>query len=181
MPAPLEAVFDPKQPHSPNNAPFTRYHDMLRRFGDALANGDTSTRAWLQMIRGFRGLPSIVQITQVNEAMNKRPYVPEIRDYWMSPGEFLKYGGDCEDFAIAKYLALRDLGHAEENLRIVIVNDLMLRIPHALLTVRRTEVGTLVLDNQDKMVRRAADVHRYAPVYSINRLGWWKHGNPASV
>ena len=181
MPAPLESVFDPRQRHSPNITPFVRYTDMLRRFGEALASGDTSTSAWRQMIRGFRGLPPIAQITQVNEAMNKRPYVPEIRDYWMSPGEFLKYGGGCEDFAIAKYLALRDLGHAEGNLRIVIVNDLLLRIPHALLTVHRGEGGTLVLDNQDKAVRRAADVHRYAPLYSINRLGWWHHGKPLST
>ncbi len=178
MPAPLSVIFAPNQPHSSDISPFTRYTDMLRRFETALATGDVSTREWLQLIRGFKNLPPIVQIMQVNEAMNRRPYVPEIQDYWTTPGEFLKYGGDCEDFCIAKYLALRDLGQEEENLRIVIVNDLQLHIPHAILAVQRAEGGDLVLDNQDKALRLAGEVHRYSPIYSINRLGWWVHGKP---
>lgn len=175
MPALLNNIFDPNQPHSTNLTPFVRYTDMLARFEEALIYGDTSTREWQQIIRAFQGLSRTTQIIQVNEAMNRRPYVPEIRDYWMTPGQFLKYGGDCEDFAIAKYLALKDLGHAEEDLRIVIVDDLQLQMPHAILIVRHENYGALVLDNQNKAVRKLAEVHRYAPLYSINRLGWWVH------
>ena len=175
MPAPLDAIFADNQPFSSDITPFYRYTDMLTRFENALQSGDVYVTAWRQMIRGFRGLDPDLQIIQVNETMNRRPYVPEIRDYWAQPGEFLQHGGDCEDFCIAKYLALRDLGFDEGAMRIVIVTDLQKQIPHAILAVQRDEGDELILDNQSASVRRAADIHRYAPIYSINRLGWWYH------
>ncbi|MEZ5814925.1 MAG: transglutaminase-like cysteine peptidase [Alphaproteobacteria bacterium] len=181
MPAPLANVFDPDQSFSSDLSAFTRYTDMLARFQNALAGGDESTAAWRRVISGFRFLHPMLQIIQVNEAMNRRPYRSEARDHWSTPGEFLKFGGDCEDFTIAKYLGLRDLGFDEGDMRIVIVNDLQKRIPHAVLAVRLAGAGEYILDNQHKSVRRSADVHRYSPIYSINRIGWWRHGRLLSV
>ncbi len=175
MPAPLKEVFLPDQRFSSDISAFERYTDMLNRFSNAITEQETSTVQWRQIIRGFSNLHPIQQIIQVNEAMNRRPYVREQRDYWASPGEFLKAGGDCEDFAIAKYLGLRDLGIDEEDMRIVIVNDLLLGMPHAILAVRIDGNGEYILDNQNKAVKRVADVHRYSPIYSINRDGWWRH------
>ncbi|MCB1720127.1 MAG: transglutaminase-like cysteine peptidase [Alphaproteobacteria bacterium] len=181
MPAPLANVFAPNQSFSSDISAFNRYTDMLARFQFAMSSGDESTATWRQIIHGFRNLHPMLQIIQVNETMNRRPYHSEARDYWSMPGEFLKYGGDCEDFAIAKYLALRDLGFDETSMRIVIVNDLQKHIPHAILAVRLEGTGEYVLDNQYSAVRRSADIHRYSPIYSINRTGWWYHGRLVSV
>ena len=52
------------------------------------------------------------------------------------PGEFLHRGGDCEDYALAKYLALRALGFAAADLRIVALSDAARGLHHAVLTVR---------------------------------------------
>ena len=55
------------------------------------------------------------QIKAVNNFMNKSRYIQDNKnwgkkDYWASPGEFLAKFGDCEDFSIAKYMALKYLG-----------------------------------------------------------------------
>ena len=40
-------------------------------------------------------------------------------DYWATPVESLRKGeADCEDYAIAKYFTLRQLGVADDKLRI---------------------------------------------------------------
>ena len=49
--------------------------------------------------------------------------------------DFFTRGGDCEDFAIAKYTALRALGVPEERLRVAIVHDDEKNLPHAILVV----------------------------------------------
>ena len=41
--------------------------------------------------------------------------------------------GDCEDYAIAKYVALREAGVARENLQLVLVRDRAVRQDHAVL------------------------------------------------
>ena len=43
-------------------------------------------------------------------------------DYWATPSETLGLGrGDCEDFVIAKYFTLRQLGLTSERLRLIYV------------------------------------------------------------
>lgn len=71
------------------------------------------------------------------------------RDHWASPLETLRAGaGDCEDYAILKYLALREAGIAENDLQFVIVRDVVARADHAVLAVR-VEQSWLVLDNRN--------------------------------
>ena len=122
----------------------------------------------------------VAQLSTVNGAVNRLPYIEDranygVDDYWAAPDEFFARGGDCEDFAIAKYVLLRRAGVAAEAMRVVIVHDLALSAAHAILAV--TLAGkTYILDNQDADVRPASAVAwRYQPVYSINETGWWLH------
>ena len=72
-----------------------------------------------------------------------------MRDHWASPLETLRTGaGDCEDYAILKYLALREAGFAADDLQLVIVRDIVARADHAMLAVR-VERHWLVLDNRN--------------------------------
>ena len=65
-----------------------------------------------------------------------------------TPGATLASGrGDCEDYAIAKYVALREAGVAKNNVRFVIVRDLLSNIDHAVLAAR-VDDKWLVLDNR---------------------------------
>lgn len=64
------------------------------------------------------------QLRIVNDFFNKVQYKKDLlhwkhKDYWASPIEFLGTGaGDCEDYAIAKYYALREIGVPSEKLKI---------------------------------------------------------------
>ncbi|MEE9317347.1 MAG: transglutaminase-like cysteine peptidase, partial [Rhodospirillales bacterium] len=102
------------------------------------------------------------------------------KDYWATPAEFMANFGDCEDYAIIKYLSLRNLGFREEELRVVAVKDLNLKVGHAVLVVvwkdpKTGKKRSLLLDNQIKKVVDSRAVRHYKPVFSINKDYWWRH------
>ncbi len=65
----------------------------------------------------------------VNDLLNRVPQVGDavhwgLEDYWATPAEFIaSNGGDCEDFVIAKYFALRESGIPAEKLRLTYVKS----------------------------------------------------------
>jgi len=135
-----------------------------------------------QKLTGLQGLPLDQMASKVNTMMNAKRYITDNRnygknDYWATPVEFMQRGGDCEDFAIAKYTALRALGVPENRLRIAIVQDLQKNIPHAILIVY-TDGGPMILDNQIKTAISATRVSHYKPIFSINQDAWWLHTAP---
>ena len=64
----------------------------------------------------------IRKLSHINSFINKIFPIHDIStqasiDYWATPKEFLLQGhGDCEDYAIAKYFTLLELGIKKENL-----------------------------------------------------------------
>ncbi|VAW79287.1 hypothetical protein MNBD_GAMMA15-1222 [hydrothermal vent metagenome] len=138
-------------------------------------------RNWLLFLESLEYLPPTEQLAAVNRFANTKPYVLDIdnygiEDYWAVPREFLYNNGDCEDYAITKMFSLRWLGFAPSELRIVVLQDTNLRIPHAVLAVARHN-DILILDNQIEEVISHRKIVHYAPVYSINEKHWWIHLN----
>jgi len=134
---------------------------------------------WAALIEPLRDLEPLEQIRRVNAILNRIQYVQDDRnwgvpDYWETPGQFLTRNGDCEDYAIAKYAALRDLGWPVDSLRIVVLQDMNLNIPHAVLAVR-LEPEWYILDNQISVPMTDDRIKHYRPVYSINEERWWRH------
>jgi predicted transglutaminase-like cysteine proteinase len=134
---------------------------------------------WKNTVATLRLLPALQQLREVNTRMNAHPYIPDytgwgVEDFWETPFEFLKKSGDCEDYAIAKYLLLRAIGWPADRLRIAIVRDRNLNIGHAVL-IAYLEGVTFVLDNQTGQILPEAQVHQYLPIYSVNEEGWWLH------
>ncbi|MBM3582838.1 MAG: hypothetical protein FJX37_12840 [Alphaproteobacteria bacterium] len=82
--------------------------------------------------------------------------------------------GDCEDYAIAKYVALKMLGFSMDETRVVAVKDLNLKVGHAILVVF-VDGKAWVLDNQIPQGIEAAKIRHYDPVFSINEKYWWRH------
>lgn len=139
-------------------------------------------KEWVRFLDGLRGKSRQTQIEEVNHYVNNVSYLTDpvnygVPDYWAVPREHLTRRGDCEDYAIAKFLSLRHLGFADEDLRIVILQDLNLRIPHAVLAVYVNEQA-FILDNQIGTVVPASAVRHYQPVYSVNESHWWLYLNP---
>ncbi len=162
-------------------SPFTKWTGMFDRFDVAMRGNDghDSINKMKSDIRNLSGQPIEVMAERVNRMMNSVRYIEDSAnwgksDYWATPVEFMKRGGDCEDYAIAKYTALRALGVPEDRLRVAIVHDKKKDIPHAVLIVY-TGNGALLLDNQNEQVLNAATYTRYRPIFSINRQAWWLH------
>jgi len=121
------------------------------------------------------------RLAAINQFFNRRIVFAEdeavwgVADYWASPLELLDKGrGDCEDFAIAKYISLRELGFSQSDMRILVLNDLNLRIPHAILIVYLNG-RAFVLDNQIAQVVPTDVIRHYQPIFSINEEAWWLH------
>lgn len=119
------------------------------------------------------------QMLFVNRELNKQPYILDITnwgvtDYWEIPEEFKRVSGDCEDYSIAKYLMLRDLGWPEEAMRVAVVHDQNLDIGHAVLLVQSDE-ESWVLDNQTRSPLPMQRVLHYVPYYSFNSEMTWLH------
>jgi predicted transglutaminase-like cysteine proteinase len=138
-----------------------------------------SIAAWRSMISSQVGRAPIEQLRTVNRFLNEWHYKPDDqnygrRDYWATPLEFLRQSGDCEDYAIAKYVTLRELGFMPEQLRLVVVRDVVRDLAHAVLAVY-LEDQVYILDNLTTAVLPQERVGHYVPYYSINEETRWAH------
>ena len=92
-------------------------------------------------------------------------------DVWSSPLETLSAGaGDCEDYAIVKYAALREAGIAPDNLRLVIVRDGKRQANHAVVAVHH-EGQWLILDNRTLIMADANELAYYKPLLVLDDRG----------
>jgi predicted transglutaminase-like cysteine proteinase len=92
-------------------------------------------------------------------------------DVWSSPLVTFAHGaGDCEDYAIAKFVALRVAGVPPEDLRIVIMHDTIHGEDHAV-AAARLDGQWLTLDNRRMAMVEDVDVRNYRPTFVIDRDG----------
>jgi len=134
---------------------------------------------WFKFIDSIRHLPKKAQVEAVNRYANKNPYVLDIvnyglNDYWAIIRELLFNGGDCEDYAIAKFFSLGMLEFPMDDIRIVILQDTNLRIAHAVMAVRLGN-DVFIMDNQTDHVISHRKIVHYVPLYSLDEKSWWVH------
>lgn len=135
--------------------------------------------AWSDFIESLREKAPVEQIQLINDHLNQVRFIEDsdnwgTKDYWAAPGEFFGRGGDCEDYALTKYLSLRQLGFTAEQLRLVVLKDQRRRVAHAVLVVELDE-ESLVLDNLNDRVVPWSEVGHYRPLYSLNEDSAWLH------
>ena len=98
-------------------------------------------------------------------------------DVWSSPlATFYRGAGDCEDYAIAKFVALRMAGIAAEDLRIVVLADVMRGEGHAVAAVR-LDGHWLILDNRRMAMVEDMAFRNYRPLFVIDRSGVMKYSD----
>jgi predicted transglutaminase-like cysteine proteinase len=99
-----------------------------------------------------------------------------VPDRWSAPldtnnkGSFDTGLGDCEDFAIAKYVALREVGVDAKDLRIVMLRNVSTGVGHAML-LARNDGHWLMLDNNHMALLDDATLSRAIPLFSIDQHG----------
>ena len=182
MAAANEQLFGTQEIHSSNLQMFPKWRGTMDRYAGEQKNCDPAKchlKEWQALVERLRGKDLMTELREVNREMNAKPYITDpvnwnLPDYWATPFQFLRKDGDCEDYAIAKYMALRRLGISVDDMRIVVLQDLNLGIAHAILAVY-VKGTPYILDNQISTVVPAKVIHHYKPVYSVNENGWWLH------
>ena len=120
-------------------------------------------------------LPEDQIVITVNRFFNQLEYRPDIKtwnkkDYWASRLEFLGKGqGDCEDYAVAKFLTMVQLGVPGEKLFLTYVKAVGYPDAAHLVVTYYKEPGTVpfVLDNYNKKILPATQRPDLVPVYSF--------------
>lgn len=143
------------------------------------AERDCVPRPWAELVDAVKDLPLRQQIVRVNDALNAYPYVPTEQNwhramYWETPFEFIRRGGQCQDYAIAKYELLRQAGVPAALMRMVVLHDTAIDRDHAVLVVY-VDGAAMVLDILNPAIVPADTVSAYRPYYSINENAWWYH------
>ena len=135
-----------------------------------------AARRFLSVIEQGRKRQGRARLGEINRAINLsiRPMSDlaqyGVEDYWASPLESLGSGaGDCEDYAIAKYVALEESGIAPADLQLEIVRDVKHQATHAVVTVRYKDEW-LILDNRTLMIVNAEETHYY-PLLALDHQG----------
>jgi predicted transglutaminase-like cysteine proteinase len=148
---------------------------------------------WQKMIDLARAQPVTTQLSRVNEFFNVRTrFEDDIAvwsqaDYWATPLETLMRGrGDCEDFAIAKYVSLVALGVPQAQLRLIYARADLRALggppsqAHMVLGYyARPDAEPLILDNLSGGIVRASERPDLIPVFSFNGQGLWAGGRQA--
>jgi predicted transglutaminase-like cysteine proteinase len=136
---------------------------------------------WQQLYQDLRDEDENEKLRRVNHFFNQRvKYISDEKhwgqkDYWATPYESLTtHGADCEDFVIAKYYTLKELGVEVEKMRITYVKALRINQAHMVLTYFPTpDAIPLVLDNLIGKIVSADRRKDLEPVYSFNGSGMW--------
>jgi predicted transglutaminase-like cysteine proteinase len=98
-------------------------------------------------------------------------------DVWSSPlVTFTHAAGDCEDYAIAKYVALRLAGISADDLRLVVLHDTVRGEDHAV-AAARLDGHWLMLDNIRMAMIEDGDVRNYRPLFVLDDRGVMRYGD----
>ena len=175
----------------PVRAGLVDFSEWLVAFVEKRWGSEATARmnVWQLLVRDKKaaraaGRPETAGLKTVNDFFNQLPFLSDIRnwgvpDYWATPVEALgSFGADCEDYSIAKYLSLKEIGIPISKLRITYVRALTLGESHMVLAYYSTpDADPLILDNINRDIRPASQRPDLEPVYSFNDDDLWLPGN----
>ncbi|MDE2441310.1 MAG: transglutaminase-like cysteine peptidase [Betaproteobacteria bacterium] len=165
---------------------------LISRFGQERV---ALLREWQHVVSDGRNLSENDKLKRVNDFFNRRiAFDDDISiwgqsDYWATPIELIGQGrGDCEDYSIAKYYSLLELGIPINKLRLVYVkaaqNSLgtTIQIAHMVLAYYPTPTADpIILDNLNPNLVPASQRRDLLPIFSFNGAGLWMGtGNTSS-
>ena len=155
----------------------------------ALCEGDRERCAspaalkFLDIVDAARLREGRARLGEINRAINLaiRPMSDLAQhgriDVWTSPLATLATGsGDCEDYAIAKFVALRRAGIAPDDIRIVVLHDTIHGDNHAV-AAARLDGHWLMLDNRRMAMVEDSDVRNYQPTFVIGEHGVMRYAD----
>jgi predicted transglutaminase-like cysteine proteinase len=155
----------------------TMLDNIRMRYGDVVGE---RVGGWRELMSQPADLSDVDKLTRVNDFFNRASFRSDKEhwgeeDYWATPLELLVTdGGDCEDYAIAKFFTLREMGMGPEHLKVTYVKSLNLNQAHMVLAWYSTPAAEpLILDNLVQDILPASQRTDLVPVYSFNAEGLW--------
>ena len=145
------------------------------------AEGDThcpqGARNFLAIVAQGRALSGLVRIGVINRAVNLaiEPMSDMaqwgVPDRWSPPLETFTTGrGDCEDYAIAKYVALTAAGIPAQDVKLVIVRNTAANEDHAIVAVRNGG-DWIMLDNRWLTLVKDVAMPKIIPEFVLDDAG----------
>jgi predicted transglutaminase-like cysteine proteinase len=141
---------------------------------------------FLSIVERARARDGLARAGEVNRSINLdvRPADDMAQygldDFWSSPLTTLTaHAGDCEDYAIAKFMALSEAGITSQDLRLVILRNRLSQEDHAVVAVR-VENRWRVLDNRGFLMLDDSQYTHFQPVFLIDEDGIRSYATPQS-
>ena len=141
-------------------------------------------REWQQLLNEDRNVSEADKLRKVNDFFNRRIIFGDDitiwgqSDYWATPLETMGHGrADCEDFSIAKYYSLLEMGIPLAKLRLVYVKAHSNGTQQANMVLAYYATPSsdpLVLDNLNTDIRPASRRTDLSPIFSFNSAGLWQ-------
>ena len=156
---------------------------MQSRYGE---DGQAYLNAWFRLLDEQQDGEINEQLEQVNRFFNLGITFSDDRllwkqkDYWATPLQTMgTRGGDCEDFSIAKYFSLLELGITADKLRLIYVRAKTPGRVQAHMVLGyfpSSNAEPLLLDNLNPNILPASERPDLTPVFSFNSQGLWLGG-----
>jgi len=155
----------------------TKERAVLDRCREGADGCPSHAAQFLRVIKTVKAKSGREQLEEANRAVNVAiRYVSDYAqhgeaDRWSAPlASFASGKGDCEDYAIAKYVALSEAGFSREDLQLVLVRDRAVRQDHAVLAAR-LDGSWLILDSRRSDLMNESDATNFTPLYAIDSRG----------
>ena len=149
-------------------------------FARCQTNKDTCPPAaqhFLDIVDQGRALTGRARIGTINRAINMAIEPTSdmaqwgVPDRWSAPLEtFTTHKGDCEDYAIAKYVALIEAGVAPQDVKLMIVRNTAANEDHAVAAVR-LDGSWIILDNRWLKMVEDKDMPQAVPLFALGETG----------
>jgi predicted transglutaminase-like cysteine proteinase len=152
-------------------------HVILDRCRAGLESCPSHGTRFLRLIDAVTSKSGRARLDEANRAINTAIlYVSDLVqhgevDRWSAAlATFATGKGDCEDYAIAKYVALWESGFSRDDMRVVLVRDRAVGQEHAVLAARIDDQW-LILDNRRPELIEDLDASSFTPLFAINHHG----------
>jgi predicted transglutaminase-like cysteine proteinase len=162
-------------------------NEILARCRDDAKNCPKAAQNFLAIVAQGRALSGRARIGAINRAVNLsiEPMSDMaqwgVPDRWSPPLETFTTGkGDCEDYAIAKYVALTAAGIDADDVKLIIVRNIEANEDHAVTTVR-IDGDWIVLDNRWLTLVADVDMPKVVPLFVLDDQGVKRFAPPALI
>lgn len=164
----------------------TPYERLILNAKELSETAQVSINLWVQLVAKNSTSENNIKLLETNDFFNHHLIFSNdlevwgLKDYWATPLESFGAGrGDCEDFALGKYVTLIAMGVPGVRLRLVYVQaktQFGVQAHMVLAYYPSPNADPLILDNLSGDILPASQRTDLSPVFSFNASSLWVAG-----